>query len=129
MADVERSRLFRARQHDLPIRVLVQKMYSKHIREVAQYPKIYKATIGRDMGDAFTDLRSKVNAASKLFHKLTALREADIALDNLRDVVWAAYDLKCISEGQYGLWIEDMSAAGNMLGGWIKSVQESERKS
>ena len=129
MVDVGRGRLFRAKQHDLPIRVLVQKMYSKYVREVAQYPKIYKATIGRDMGDAFTALRSKVNAASKLFHKLTALREADIALDNLRDVVWAAYDLRCISEGQYGLWIEDLSAAGNMLGGWIRSVQESERKS
>jgi len=128
MDETGRDRLFKARQHNLPIRVYVQKMYSKFIREVVQYPKIYKPTIGQDIRECFATLRAKLNHAAKLQHKLTALREADTALECLRDAVWAAFDVRCISEGQYGLWIEDLSVLGKMLGGWIKDAQSSEKR-
>lgn len=123
-----RERLFRARQQNLPIRVHLQKMYSKYLREVVQYPKIYKPTVGQDLREAFSLLRTKLNHAAKLHHKLTALREADTALENLRDVVWASFEVHCISEGQYGLWIEELNTLGMMLGGWIKNAQNAEQK-
>ena len=53
MDTVGRDRLFKAKQHNLPIRVHLQKMYSKYLREVVQYPKIYKPTIGQDMRSVF----------------------------------------------------------------------------
>lgn len=48
-----RDRIFRAKQHNLPIRIHLQKMYSKYLREVVQYPKTYKPTIGQDMRECF----------------------------------------------------------------------------
>ena len=128
MDTVGRDRLFKAKQHNLPIRVHLQKMYSKYLREVVQYPKIYKPTIGQDMRECFAALRTKINHAAKLQHKLTALREADTALECLRDTVWAALDVRCISEGQYGLWVEDLSALGMMLVGWIRDARNAEQK-
>lgn len=102
MDTVGRDRLFRAKQHNLPIRVHLKKMYSKYVREVVQYPKIYKHTVGQDMRECFMVLRTKINHAAKLQHKLTALREADTALECLRDAIWAAFNVRCISEGQCG---------------------------
>ena len=127
MDTIGRGRLFKADQPNLPIRVQLQKMYARYLREVVQYPKIYKPTIGQDMRESFMELRSRLNYAAKVYKKQTALREADTALDNLRDAVWAAYEVKCISDGQYGLWIEELNTLGKMLGGWIKSVKENER--
>jgi hypothetical protein len=101
-------------------------MYSRFLREVVQYPKIYKPTIGQDLRECFASLRTKINHASRVYHKQTALREADTALDNLRDVIWATYEVGCISEGQYGLWVEEISTFGMMLGGWIKEVRVAE---
>lgn len=129
MENITRERMFRARQHNLPIKIHLQKMYSKFLREVVQYPKVFKPTIGADVREAFSALRSKINYAAKVQRKLTALREADTALDNLRDVIWAAFDVRCISEGQYGLWVEDLTSLGMMLGGWIKDARAAEQKS
>lgn len=128
MENIARERMFRARQHNLPIKIHLQKMYSKFLREVVQYPKVFKPTIGTDVREAFSVLRSKINYAAKVQRKLTALREADTALDNLRDVIWAAFDVKCISEGQYGLWVEDLTALGMMLGGWVKDARAAEQR-
>lgn len=105
-----------------PLKVCISEMYKAHLREVAHYNKIYKPTIGVDIRESILQLRECVNKALKMQKKDTALRDADIALENLRDGLWVAYELKCISEGQLGLWIERLDTAGKMLGGWIKSI-------
>jgi len=120
-----RQRLFRGKP-EMSIRVQLQRMYAKYLREVVKYPKIYKPTLGQDLRECFMFLRTKVNHALHIYRKQTALREADTALDNLRDVIWATYEVGCISEGQYGLWIEEISLFGMMLGGWIKETRAAE---
>jgi len=129
MKDNAREKMFTTKQHNLPIKTHLQKMYSKFLREIIQWPKVFKPTLGVDVRETFAVLRAKINHAVKVHKKLTALREADVALDNLRDILWTAFDVKCISEGQYGLWIEDITVLGKMLGGWIKDVWASEQKS
>ncbi len=112
--------LFGADGQALPIRMAVQDIYRHYLQEVVQYSKVYKPTLGQDLRQAISTLRNEVNRAAKLHHKQTALRDADVALENLRDVLWAAYEVKCVSEGQLGIWVEKMNAVGRMLGGWIK---------
>ncbi|MDR3353936.1 MAG: four helix bundle protein [Synergistaceae bacterium] len=120
------SKAFPSQNQGLPLRTAVQDIYQHHLREVVQFNKIYKPTLGADIRQAIGDLRTEINRASKLYNKQTALRDADIALENLRDVIWAAYTVKCISEGQLGVWLEKLNKVGRMLGGWIKKVSASQ---
>jgi hypothetical protein len=100
-------------------------MYARFAREYVQYPKIYKHTVGEDIAASFASLRGLLNRAAKLHKKQTALRDADIELENLKDLFWAALELRCITEGQFGLWVGDVTDLGRMLGGWIRSDRSS----
>jgi hypothetical protein len=104
----------------------LQDIYQHHLRESAQFNKIHKPTLGADIRAVIADLRTQINRASKLYNKQTALRDADIALENLRDVIWAAYSVRCISEGQLGVWVEKLNAIGRMLGGWIRDISKKQ---
>ena len=119
---MDRSKVFHSQNQGLPLRLALQDLYAHHLREAVQFPKQYKPTLGQDIRAAIAELRTEVNRASKLYNKQTALRDADIALENLRDVVWAAYSLKCLSDGQLGVWAEKMDSIGRMLGGWIRDA-------
>jgi hypothetical protein len=112
----------------LPLREAIQELYSHHLREVVNFSKVHKPTLGADIRAAITELRGQVNRAAKMFKKGAALRDADVALENLRDIVWAAYDVRCISEGQFGVWAEKMDEVGRMLGGWINSERIRDQK-
>jgi hypothetical protein len=104
----------------------LQDAYQHHLREVIQFNKSFKPTLGQDIRLAIGALRNEINRALKLHHKQTALRDADIALENLRDVLWAAYEVRCISEGQLGVWVEKINTIGRMLGGWIREASKVE---
>lgn len=111
--------------NNLPLRQCIADIYKAHLREVANYNKVYKPTVGVDIRMSILELRDCVNRAVKLYKKETALRDADIAMENLRDGIWAAYELKCISAGQLGIWTERLDKAGKMLGGWIKTIRNT----
>ncbi len=119
-----KDKIFKAGQSELTLKVRLQGLYKHCLMAVAQMPKQYKPTIGVDLREAISTLRHFTNSGLKLIHKQTALREADIALEDLRDIIWVAFELRCISEGQFGIWAEEIAAVGGMLGGWIKSVQK-----
>lgn len=93
------------------------------LRDVVNFNKVYKPTIGADIREAINELRGQVNRAFKLHNKATALRDADISLDNLRCMVWTAHELKCISGGQMGIYAEHMAEIGRMIGGWERAIR------
>lgn len=110
-----------------PLRALIQDIYKAHLREVVHYNKVYKPTIGADIRQDILALRAGVNRAlrtpdKRRDQKISALRSADIALENLRDGLWTASELKCVSEGQLSEWCKRLDTAGKMIGGWIKAL-------
>lgn len=106
-----------------PLRTHINTMYKVHLREMIHYNKVFRPTVGMDIKAAICELRRQVNRAFKLYNKGTALRDADIALEDLRDLLWSAYELKCISDGQLGVWTERISTVGKMIGGWLKTIK------
>ena len=116
------------KKEGLPLRIAVQDIYHHHLREVVQYNKVHKPTLGQDIKTAISALRTEINRALKLYNKQTALRDADIALENLRDVIWAASSRQCISERQFGVWVEKLNTVGRMLGGLIKEVSKTSQR-
>lgn len=117
-----REQIIHSRSQKLPLMVLLEDIYAAFCREVIQWPKSYKHTLGEDVRRAICDLRKECVRAAKLYKKETALRDADIALELLRGLIWSAHQLKCVSNGQLGVWIEKLDLCGKMIGGWISSV-------
>ena len=105
------------------IKLQSQQMYTELLRQIANFPKNLKFSLGCDLRTSFSDLRTSINSSLILIKKETALRNSDIHLENFRDVLWAAKELKCISLAQYGKWIEDTVNLGKMIGGFLKSVK------
>ena len=117
-----REKLYRARVYNFPIRMEIQKLYNLYVTYYVQFPKEYKQTLGKDLGQVIYELRKHVNHALKVYQKQTALRDADSTLECLRDIVWCCFEKKCLSAGQLGLWAEQINVIGVMLGGWLKEV-------
>lgn len=105
------------------VKLQTQQMYTELLRQIANFPKNLKFSIGCDLRDTFSDLRNSINSSLILIKKETALRNADIHLENFKDVLWTAKELKCISLAQYGKWIEDTVNLGKMIGGFLKSLK------
>ena len=105
------------------IKLQIQQMYTELLRQIANFPKNLKFSIGCDLRSAFSDLRNSLNCSLKYSKKETSLRNSDVHLENFKDVLWAAKELKCISLPQYGKWIEENVVLGRMIGGWIKSLK------
>lgn len=122
-----KQRVFHNPAGELPLRKCVQDMYKLHLRERVHFPKDYKPTVAEDIHRDIAELGHQVNKAARQAQKKAALRDADIKLEDLRDHVFTAHELKCLSEGQLGNWIELMDAAGKMIGGWLKAVIAEER--
>jgi hypothetical protein len=105
------------------VKLQTQQMYTELLRQISNFPKNLKFSIGCDLRNSFSDLRNSLNSSLILSKKETALRNSDIHLENFRDILWTAKELRCISLPQYGKWIEDTVNLGKMIGGWLKSLK------
>ncbi len=115
--------MYRGRQHSYSIRVEVMKLYNLYVTSYPQFSKQYKLTAGADLGDALNMLRDRVNLALKSSTKYEILVEADTALENIKDIVWCLFEIRCISPGQLKLWADIIHTIGTMLGGWLKKCK------
>lgn len=102
---------------------------------VIQFPRLYKGTLGRRILDSMYELERLAVAANRKYYKKTILQELDIENAILQCHVRRALRSKYVDRNgqqrtainghQYEVWSEMLAEIGRMIGGWIKSQQNT----
>lgn len=107
---------------ELPINKLLEDMMGYAYTCLRYYPKSERFIIGADIRNVMLNLQGIVVGCGKKYHKKTALQNADIELAKLKVLVRLSQSLGLLSFRRYERWSRYLTDVGNMLGGWIKSV-------
>jgi len=91
---------------------------------IRYFPKSERFVIGADIRKSMLDLLGMIIGSSKKYYKKTALQNVDVELEKLRGLVRLSKDLGFLSFKRYETWSRYLVQVGNMLGGWLKSVNQ-----
>ena len=92
---------------------------------LAQFPKSEKFALVTDIKHSMDILLSRCIEAQKRYYKKTTLQDMDVEVMKLRAYIRLSFQLGFLPVKKYEIWSEKMVEIGKMLGGWIKSVKES----
>ena len=87
-----------------------------------RFPRPYRQTVTLRLMNAALDCQEAVFTAQSVRgdRRLSALREADAALNRLRLYLRLAHRWRWLTDGQYGHISAQVVEIGKLLGGWIK---------
>jgi hypothetical protein len=90
-----------------------------------RFPRAYRSTVTQRLMDAALDLEEALVAAESRRgrSRVSALRDADVALGRLRVYLRLAHRWHWLSDGQYEHVAHMVAEIGRLLGGWLKSEQ------
>jgi hypothetical protein len=93
---------------------------------LARFPREHRHTVTRRMADLAMQVQDSLVAARHLQgpSRAAALREADIALDQLRQYGQLAWSWQWWSDGQFQHFGRLCEALGRPLGGWRRRLAE-----
>ncbi len=86
---------------------------------VAKFPKSQRFILGQRIENKVLDLIEKIILANAERDKAATLRQASVALDEMRTLIRLAKDLRFMSIRQYGVAAEKMNEIGRMLAGLL----------
>lgn len=92
---------------------------------LSQFPKSEKFALVTDIKHGMDILLSRCIEAQKRYYKKTTLQDMDVEVMKLRAYIRLSFQLGFLPVKKYEIWSEKMVEIGKMLGGWIKSVKES----
>lgn len=92
---------------------------------LAQFPKSEKFALVTDIKHSMDILLSRCIEAQKRYYKKTTLQDMDVEVMKLRAYIRLSFQLGFLPVKKYEIWSEKMVEIGKMLGGWIRSVKES----
>ena len=92
---------------------------------LAQFPKSEKFALVTDIKHSMDILLSRCIEAQKRYYKKTTLQDMDVEVMKLRAYIRLSFQLGFLPVKKYEIWSGKMVEIGKMLGGWIKSVKES----
>lgn len=92
---------------------------------LAQFPKSEKFALVTDIKHSMDILLSRCIEAQKRYYKKTTLQDMDVEVMKLRAYIRLSFQLGFLPVKKFEIWSEKMVEIGKMLGGWIKSVKES----
>ena|SRR3989344_1637140 len=97
---------------------------------VQHIPKGARYTIGERIENKFLDLLefSYVTYFSAKEKKIEKISECVLVLDTLKFLISIAWEGKLISHAQYETVAMKLNEVGKMFGGWIKSLENPEKK-
>ena len=95
-----------------------------------RFPRGYRFTLTQRMMDAALDVQDKLFQAQS--HRggtrVTALRDADAALNRLRLYLRLAHHWHWLNDGQYGHVSELVAEIGRLVGGWLKQSGQDRKR-
>lgn len=94
-----------------------------------QFPKAEKYSMAADLKRCMDIMLERCVEAEKAYYKKTTLRELDVAVAKCKTYVKMAYRLKFMSYKKFEIINDYLTQIGKMVGGWIKTMNESESSS
>ncbi len=93
-------------------------------------PRLSRYTLGVKIDSQFIEIAEILLVAgfAGREQKLPLLQKASVKLDVLKWLLQTAWELKVVSNVQYGQLARSIVSAGKMIGGWIKSLMEENRR-
>lgn len=85
---------------------------------VNKFPKSQRFVLGQRIENKTLDIIQSMIRANMLRDKAGTLREARVALEELRTCIRLAHDLHFINVKQYGIAAERLHEIGKLLLGW-----------
>ena len=101
------------------IRVSFEDLYRYVTFAISRFPTEFRPNLGLGIVIQLDALRYNINKALKINKKETALREADIVLQSLKECIWNCVQLKCIKIGQ----LDNISRYCQIVGSQINSLR------
>lgn len=96
-----------------------------------QFPKTEKFVLANKIRETMYSILELSIILEKKYYKKTTLKELDVQLDILRNLIRIAADKKlypnqspCLSIKKYEHWAKLINEIGKMIGGYIKSIRE-----
>jgi 23S rRNA-intervening sequence protein len=90
------------------------------IPHAAKFPRNQRYTLGERIESKLVALLDLLIEAQYSKEKTTALKKANLGIEQLRYLFRLAYDLRLISIKDYAQSSEYLANIGSQLGGWIK---------
>ena len=94
-----------------------------------QFPKAEKYSMAADLKRCMDIMLERCVEAEIAYYKKTTLRELDVAVAKCKTYVKMAYRLKFMSYKKFEIINDYLTQIGKMVGGWIKTMNESESSS
>lgn len=89
--------------------------------KVGRFPRAHRFTIGDRLITRLTDtLALLVSAQLSPARRAEAMRDANLALEEMRDLFRLAKDLRCLSLYEYEFAVTRLIDAGRQVGGWSR---------
>lgn len=90
-----------------------------------QFPKSEKYALATDIKHCMNLILGYAVEARKHYYKKTTLRDMDVEVAKLRLFIRLSFRLHFIDKTKYENWSEKVNEIGKMLGGWLKTVNQS----
>jgi hypothetical protein len=105
--------------------VKTKEAYSLWFKILADFPKIYRYSLGGKIENYFLSLLENTFITAYLSgdRKAAQLSIAILKLDNLKFFLQLAWENKCLSSIKYSALSENLDEVGRMLGGWKKGLE------
>ena len=106
--------------HGPPVVTKARDLMTWLLERISGFPRTHRFVLGERIGNLAVDVLERLLEAAYTRSKDEPLRRANLDLEKLRHLMRSAYELKCISVGQYEFASKEIDDVGRMLGGWIK---------
>lgn len=105
--------------------VKTKEAYSLWFHTLADFPKIYRYSLGGKIEGYFLSLLENTFITAYLSgeRKSVQLSMAILKLDSLKFFLQLAWENKCLSNIKYSALSENLDEIGRMLGGWKKGLE------
>ena len=100
--------------------------YALWFKIMADFPKVYRYTLGGKIEDCFLELLETILISLYLpvDQKCNRLTTAIAKLDGLKFFLQLAWENKCLTDSRYAILSELLNEVGRMLGGWKKGLEK-----
>ena len=105
---------------------------------IQRWPPFYRYTLGEDIYRQMISLLRLATKARLKHYSKTTLQELDTEKEILKVFIRQANraeytdksgkQRKVLSDHTYGVWSEKMVEIGKLIGGWIQSIRDREKK-
>jgi hypothetical protein len=109
---------------ELPVILKTYDLVVWSCRHLARFPRSYRFTLGARLEGRLYDIQDGLIRAKYGREKAALLQAVNLDLELLRFQFRLAHELRCLNTDSYGYAARTVNEIGQMVGGWLRSVQQ-----